>query len=365
MSNPLPVNRPQLLALFAAVSRELGQGLRAVAGELAAWREHAATIPDDRLRVDALHALDNKRGHVDGAALFWTLPSHRDLGLLRVLVTYELIQDYLDELSERIALTGADDASGPFSALGDALDPDRPLNDYYRNLPWNDDNGYLVALVQACRHGVRALTSYRVVKPFLAREAERADVLHLNHCRDPQRRDAALRAWAIDTFDGDDHGLHWYELTAAASGWITTHALLALAAERDVSPGDVLTTHSAYFPHVALALTLLDSWADQADDATTDDHNYLTHYASPDRGVLQLCASIDRSARDVLALPHGERHAVLLACMIALYMSKDTARRDEARAATRRIVRAGGTLPRLLLPILRLWRICNSQTAAT
>jgi tetraprenyl-beta-curcumene synthase len=364
MSNPLPLTRPQLVALFGAVARELGHGLRAVTDEVATWRRHAASIPDERLRADALHALDSKRGHIDGAALFWTLPSRRDLGLLRVLVAYELIQDYLDGLSERATRVGAAHASRPFLALGDALTPERPVTDYYEGLPWNEDNGYLAALVHACRQGVRALPSFRAVRPHLVHEVRHAHVLHLNHIRDPLQRDAALRTWAGATFEAD-HGLQWYEVTAAASGWVTTHALLALAAEPGVSDRDVLTTHAAYFPHVALTLTLLDSWADQAQDARTGDHNYLSHYPTTRGAVLRLCASIDHSARDVLALPHGERHAVLLACMIALYMSKDSARQTAVRRYTRRIVRAGGALTRMLLPVLRLWRILNAQKSAT
>jgi hypothetical protein len=78
-----------------------------------------------------------------------------------------------------------------------------------------------------------------------------------------------------------------------------------------------------------------------------------------------LQASIARAAHDVLALPDGERHAVLLACMISLYMSKDSARTPRTRPTSDAIVRSGGALPRLLLPVLRLWRIGNAQRAWT
>lgn len=74
---------------------------------------------------------------------------------------------------------------------------------------------------------------------------------------------------------------------------------------------------------------------------------------------------MERSAGEILRLPHGERHAVLLGCMIALYLSKDSARTPAMREATRRIARAGGTLPRLLLPVLRAWRLANAQASTT
>ena len=46
----------------------------------------AMEIPDERIREDALSALDHKRGNTHGAALFWTLPHAREQRLLRLLV---------------------------------------------------------------------------------------------------------------------------------------------------------------------------------------------------------------------------------------------------------------------------------------
>jgi hypothetical protein len=90
--------------------------------------------------------------------------------------------------------------------------------------------------------------------------------------------------------------LQWYELTAAASGWITTHALLALAAEPFVGEDDARSTHAAYFPHTAMTLTMLDSWADREADERTGDHSYVAHYPTLGYAAARLCASIDRSA---------------------------------------------------------------------
>lgn len=364
MPDPLPLSRSQLLALLSAVAREFGGGLHAVSHELRRWRRHAAVIPDPQLRADALHAIDHKRGHTDGAALFWTLPDHRDKRLLRALVTYELIQDYLDGASERGAAVGA--RSGPqlYLALADAVDPDRPPADYYRDHPWRDDAGYLSALVEAFRADSTRLPSFEAIRPHLVREASRATVLDTNHVSDAVERDAALRGWAQTEFPGERE-LRWYELTAAASGWITTHALLALGAEDGVAGHEVDTTYAAYFPWYALSLTMLDAYVDQAEDLRDGEHSYFHHYANHEDGVLRLCASLKRSADGVLRLPHGERHAVLLGCMIALYLSKDSARSPGMRETTARIARTGGTLPRVLLPILRIWRLANSQSAAT
>ena len=96
---PLPPASSALLA--ASAGRELSWGLRAAARELARLARGGGGDPRPRLRADALHSLDHKRGHADGAALFTILPRRREPGLLRLLVAYETMVDFLDNVSER------------------------------------------------------------------------------------------------------------------------------------------------------------------------------------------------------------------------------------------------------------------------
>lgn len=364
MSAPLSLNRRQVTAFASAAAREFGGGLYAVGLEVRRWRRRAEAIPDPRLRADALHVLDHRRGHLDGAALFWTLPRHRNRGLLRALVIYELTQDYLDNVSERAAAVNGDGGSQLYLALADAVEPDRPLSDHYYDLPWSDDGGFLRALIETFRAESERLPSIEAVRPRLVRDAPLAAVLAANHLADPDRRDAALRGW-VEANLPDEDGLRWYELAAAGSGWITTHVQLALAAEPGVTHEQSDATYAAYFPWCTFTLTMLDSYADQAEDAARGHHSYFGHYTSDDEGVERLCRSIERAAESLLSLPDGERHGMLIACMIALYLSKDSARTPAMRDATRRIAHAGGPLPQVLVPIARAWRACNAQRAAT
>ena len=361
--NALPLGRAQLAALVAASARQLGWGLRAAAHEIAAWRRRAAAIPDPELRRDALSALADKRGHADGAALFWTLPPRRDPALLRVLVRYELLQDLFDTLTEQGAAIGPRGSARLHPALLDALDLHRRPVDRLAG-SGRDDGGYLAALVHACREGCRSLPGYGVVYPMLLREARNTSVLLVNHGVDAAKRDAALRHWA-ERHLPEVQELRWFERAAAASGWIGTHALLAAAVDERVTAEQASAVHAAYFPWLAMALTMLDSYADQAEDRETGDHSYVGHYGTTATAVSRLCESLRRAAGGVLSLPDGERHAVLLACMIALYLSKDSVRAPGMRATTAQIAAAGGSLTQVLLPILRAWRICNGQRRAT
>src|SRR6185437_11493649 len=106
MSDPLPLSPRQVWALLAAATRQLLWGLRAASREMQVWQVRALAIPDARIRKDALSSITRKRGHTDGAALFWILPRRRDLNLLRLLVAYEIIWDFLDSVNERGAREG-------------------------------------------------------------------------------------------------------------------------------------------------------------------------------------------------------------------------------------------------------------------
>jgi tetraprenyl-beta-curcumene synthase len=340
--------------------RELLWGLRAVSREMEPWRRRAMAIPDPSIRADALSALAGKRTHAEGAALFWILPRRRKPCLLRLLVDYQVLWDFLDDVSERGALAGTSDGSGLYTALIDALDVGGPVHDYYRLHPWREDGGYLAALVEACRSGCALLPAYDEVRPVLRRETTRALVLGVNHDLDPGGRDATLRRWAEREYPSLVQA-SWFELTSAASASLTVHAILALAAEARCRREEVEGVYCAYFPWISALGTMLDSYVDRAEDAAGGGHVYIEHYCTEEVGVRRVRELVGRSAREARRLRNGHRHAVIVACMVAMYLSKDSAREPSMRVSTRGLVHAGGSLAVLLHPVLRAWRIAYEQ----
>lgn len=359
--DPTPLSPAQIRALVGGATRELSWGLHAVSRETRRWRSIAAAIPDAPIREDALHALDHKRGHADGAALFTILPCRRQPALLTLLVAYETIWDFLDNVSERHPTHR--NGLQLHRALTDALDPYGPLTDYYRYHPWSDDGGYLAALVTACRECCRSLPSFGRVGSLVRREAGRALVLGINHETDPARRDAALREWARREYP-DERELSWFELGGAASASLVVHVLLTLAARPGLRDAEVVAVYDAHWPWIALATTMLDSYVDQADDEATGDHSYIAHYPDRETAIARLQYSISRALAGALALRDGHRHAVIVGCMIAMYLSKDSASDPERRTTTAALVGEGGSLVRLLVPILRAWRLFYGQRSA-
>lgn len=352
----------QAKALVAAVVRELRWGLKAVSREVDAWRSRAAVIPDHTIREDALSSLQSKRGNTDGAALFWTLPDARRPQLLRLLVTYEIMCDFLDSVSERGAGAGLANGRQLHLAFTEALDPGTPISDYYRHHPWQDDGGYLRLLVELCRAACVLLPSYMAIRPTLIRAATLAQVQGLNHELDPQLRDVTLRRWTTREFAGR-LDLAWYELSGAASTWIAVLALLALASEPGRKPQEAVETYAAYF-WVCLAATVLDSYVDEAEDVANGDHSYFGHYPTKTEGVQRAHEIVRRAAHEARTLRNGHRHTVIVACMVALYLSKDSALTPEMAPTSQMLLRSGGPLAALLGPVLRAWRVAYSLRGA-
>jgi len=358
--DPAALSVRALVALAGAAIRELLWGLRDVSREVDRWRTVTAGIPDDALRHDALAAIDRKRANIDGAALFWTLPRVRSRELLRLLVAYEILADYLDCTSERAAHVGIRNGLQLHRALIEALDPGLHVSDYYRYHPWVKDGGYVRALVDTCRQTCVALPSYEAARPLLHRAALLTQVLALNHEPDHSRRDAALRLWAQEHFPSDEE-LSWFEWAGGASAWLTILALLALAAEPDRDARDAKDTYTVYLPWVSLAGTMLDSYGDVAEDAANAAHSYIAHYSSTDAAAKRIAEIIRRSLDGAASLRDGERHLVIASCMIAMYLSKDSVRTPETRALTQSLTHAAGPLTRLLMPVLRVWRRLYGQ----
>lgn len=358
----------QAWTLLLVASRELVIGLPKAAREMRRWRARAQTMVEPPLREDALAVLRGKRTQVDGAAMFSTLLLRHEPRLLRLLVAYQLLIDFLDyasergQLAEQDLLVGRRNGQRLHTGLLNALDTESPLVEHYAWHPWSDDGGFLRALVLACRDRTSSLPSYPLARPLAQQEATRAaEVLAINHIPDRRLRDQGLKAWAARRFPAEQR-LSWFESAAAVSGSLAIHALLVQAADPHASSWSIRQTYDVYLRRVALATAMLDSHADRLEDEACGGHSYVAHYGAGERA--ELCQIVKETMRAVRELPRGSRHAVLVGCMIAMYLSKDDARSPALAAQTRALLASGGLLVRGLLPALRIWRILFSHKSA-
>lgn len=332
-------------------------------GQLRAWERVAEAIPDPELRAQALDTLDSERLSAAGAALFAaTAPRRRDPDLVRALVAFQVICDYLDTLAEQPTDAPVENGAQLHRALADAVSSD-PHRDYYRLHRVRGDGGYLLALVDACRSSCAALPSFALVQELAWSEARRNEVQGINHAP-AEVREPALRDWAEHQREPATGDASWFELAAAGSSSLAVLALMAAAADPAATRASVERVRHAYFPWIEALSTLLDSLADREQDVREGALSFIGHYPSPEATIVRLQQVTARAIAGARRLPNGERHVVLIAGMIAMHLSEATAWLPAAQPSTRAVLAtADSAVTPLLLLLLRTWRRARAERA--
>lgn len=323
--------------------------------ELDRWRARAAIIPDGTLREQALRSLDQKRDNTLGATLFCILPKRRNRRLLKLLVAYQTLWDYLDNLSESATTAGAQNGYCLHRALVDSLDPTTSLRDYYRFHPWREDGGYLQELVKVCRRLCADLPSYPQLRTLILTGVQQCALQGVNHLDNSEQRARGLKAWASRP-EQHHAELTWFEVAAASSAFLP-HPLLALAAEPEYTLADAERLSAAYFPWMALAITMLDSYADLDGDRADDHHSYVEYYDTRGIACERLFEIVRRLVSEMDRLPNRDGHVLVATSMVAMYLSSNSSRGSPQHIRMNNSIAAGGgPLTQLLVPAARAWR---------
>jgi hypothetical protein len=125
---------PECLRAARIVARHVRTDHRAAVRELSRWRERATRIPDVHLRAHALEALTTNHDHPLGSALFSILADNRSESLVRLLVAYQVLWNYLDATGEASNDESQDNGRALHRALAEAIRagiepaPSLPLN---------------------------------------------------------------------------------------------------------------------------------------------------------------------------------------------------------------------------------------------
>jgi tetraprenyl-beta-curcumene synthase len=316
-------------------------------------RVRARAIPDPVLREIATRKLEHEHLNAEAAAVYATLAPARTRPMLaRLLVTFEVMYDYLDAVSELPCADPVRSGLQLHRALAAAVDSPSNAEDYYRWAPRAGDGGYLAALARDCRSWWGRLPAADQVAPVLRSACLR--------CGEGQTRTHSvahagveqLAAWGGSLRRESAAGYTWWELAAGAASSLAIHGLLAGAATPGTTAADAVRIDRAYFPSTCAMSTLLDSLIDLEEDALVGEHNYVEYYASLDEAADRL-AWIARDGQVASAsLPAARTHAVIAAGVIGFYMS----------AASGRVVGAGARVtaamdPMLMTPLLAAVRL--------
>ncbi len=200
-----------------------------------------------------------------------------------------------------------------------------------------------------------ALPAYGLVQAAVLEQARRIRFYqsHINLAK--ERDHAALVRWA--ELEAPCAKLRWWELAAATGSSVAAFALLAAAADSDLTKAQARAIESLYWPWMGALHTLLDSLIDRAEDAATGQHNLLDHYSSGREMADRMELLAVEAARRAKAV--GVEHRLILAGMTSLYLSDPNAWSPYARETTERVLAALGGLGKPAMLVLRARRFVH------
>ena len=342
-----PVLERNRLALARAFGRAQGHYWLdihpRVRRELRHWQARAQLIPDPQLRALALEAQRNETAKAEGAAAFAILAPRGCRGaLVRAQVAFATLFDYVDTLGEQPSDDPVANGRQLHQALLVALDPATQEVNYYAHSPVGDDGGYLQDLVETWGGAFSALASYRqVVEPMrgLVEVVVRYQTLNLSERHGGH---AQLADWAR-TESASDSRLQWWERAAGSSYMLGILALMAAAARPAITSEEAVAIEAAYTLWVEAVCTLLDSAADEAEDAAMGQRSLISYYGSPEEAAARLSMLANEAVRHLGALPNASEHLILFAGLLCSYLSPPPATAT-GRAIARPVLETVGPL---------------------
>jgi tetraprenyl-beta-curcumene synthase len=320
------------------------------------WRHLADAIPDPVLRRIALDTQRSERGNLEGAAAFASFaPLRRRAHVVRAVVAFQAAYDYVDSLAERPSPSPIANARALHEALRVALCPRARHVAYYRHYDRTSDGGYLHELIDTCRTSMRGLPSHTTIESQLLRAVARMiDYQALIHSSET----VALERWARASAPPDS-SLGWWEVAAAGASSLGVFALLSAAARRGLGAQEAIAVERAYFPWIGALHVLLDSLVDQTADLDAGHYSLVSCYASTEQTATDLATLARRAFTAARTLQDGRRHALVLAAMVAFYLS-EASTRPHAATIRRAILGSVGDLARPALTVLRARRAAQA-----
>nr|WP_089153561.1 tetraprenyl-beta-curcumene synthase family protein [Paenibacillus tuaregi] len=324
-----------------------------VRSELGEWKRRAEAIPDPELRRQALASIETKEFHCQGGSVYAAANLEMRHILIPLIVAFQTISDYLDNLCDRSTSMDADDFRRLHQSMLDAVDPDASLHDYYELRDEKEDGGYLHRLVATCRKCIGDLPGYEAAKPqILILVKLYTDLQVYKHIK-PELREDALLHWHSEYADLAPD-LSWNEFAAATGSTLGVFMLFLAASSKNLDPASAEMIRHAYFPYVCGLHIMLDYLIDQDEDRIGGDLNFCNYYDSSEQMVDRISFIVQSARQDVRVLPSSSFHRMIIEGLLALYLSDPkVSEQQEIRSVSRRLMKKS--------PLTRLFFFVNSR----
>lgn len=288
--------------------------------ELKHWRTEAENIPDSELRRQAIASMTTKQFHCEGGSIYAVTGTKYRRQLVKLIVAFQTISDYLDNLCDRSTSLDPQDFRQLHQSMLDAINPDESVKDYYQYRKEKEDGGYLSHLVQACQEQIRQFPHYDLVYQEIRRFVSLYCDLQVYKHVDPRERELLLKRW-WQTYQPDYPELRWYEFSAATGSTLLVFMLFKVACETDPDRERVQQIVQAYFPWVCGLHILLDYLIDQGEDEVGGDLNFCSYYKSTSDTIARLQYFREQARKHLHSLSDRSFHTMVVEGLLGLYLS--------------------------------------------
>lgn len=330
--------------------------------EIRRWAHAAETIPDPTLRHAATSAIATDTGNALAiSALAATAPRRLRRRTVELVVTYQVLVDYIDRLNEGVCVGQLLRGLRVGLALSSALaEPASPI----KVDPLGDDGGYLAGLVASCRERLWSLPSAAAIQQQARAAATRcSEALAYTHTAAEEGPLVEVRRWT--TGQNAPGRYAWWELAAGGTSNIVVSALLAAASDPETTAVDATKVATAYWPHICVLSTMLDSLVDFERDAITGEFSFVSYYASAAAAGEGLIRAARLALGATRSLRHRRIHAMIVYGVAGYYAASAVRGSLASIIAPRLVASLGPTAMPIALTLRASRRIRASREAGT
>ena len=286
--------------------------------ELAKWEQEAELIPNFDLRSQALQSICNKSFHCMGGAVYALYPQASRETVIRFIVAYQTISDYLDNLVDNMGVYDEKAFAQLHLAMEDGLQPEKPLHDYYRYYPHREDH-YLLKLIEVCRECLKSLPQKNLVNEEMIWQARQYSYLQTYKHLDPDVREKRLSQWIAS--HRSQYPLNEWELAAATGSTLGIFVLFSAACNSQLKKEEVVNIMRVYFPWINSIHILLDYLIDLQEDQETGQFNFVEYYRNTEQANRRLRYILTEVQKGVKGLNYAQFHKTVLQGLLAMYLS--------------------------------------------
>jgi len=290
--------------------------------ELLRWEENARNCTDPVLQTQALNSLKSKDFHCYGGSVFAISGDRQEKVLIQLIVAYQTICDYLDNLCDRNDCLDGNAFSQLHIALQDALQPGLSQSSYYQYYSEKNDGGYLAQLVDECHRCVNLLPSFHAVQNEALKLAGYYIDLQVKKHIDWKEREKILKIWAENNLPGYPQ-IYWQEFAAASGSTLAIFALFVLASYSCVNNEQIKKITTGYFPWICGLHILLDYFIDREEDRQGNDLNFTFYYADENMMLERLKYFVRQSHAQLIHVENSAFAKTVVEGLLAMYLSDE------------------------------------------